>query len=173
MGTTRRAKKLYLPPQRTASQSSFAVDSPMSPWTAHQAIQLSSLFTTFHLAAQSWVDDFPNLRLSQHATLPIGFPRRISWVMTVWGVLPRLYLYTAALPRAVFHISPRNRFDYLLLTDALSMAKQVMTTFANDPEQTRVDLMEITNTMQTPTYYIHSKDDRNKLAAEVIDALSD
>ena len=74
VGISQKAKKSYLLPQRTASQSSFAVGSPMPPWTAHQAIQPSSSFTIFHLAVQSWVDDFPNLRLSQYATLPFGFP---------------------------------------------------------------------------------------------------
>lgn len=85
VGIAQETRKSYLLPQRAASQSSFAAGSPMPPWTAHQAIQPSSSFTIVHLAVQSWVDDFPNLRLSQYATLPFGFPRRINWVMTVRG----------------------------------------------------------------------------------------
>ena len=104
-GISQEAKKSYLLPQRTASQPSFAVGSPMPPWTAHQAIQPSSSFTIFCLAVQSWVDDFPNLRLSQYATLPFGFHRRINWVMTVRSFL-RLYLCTAVLPRAGFITTP-------------------------------------------------------------------
>lgn len=105
VGISQEAKKLYLLPQRTTSQSSFAVGSPMPPWTALQAIQPSSSFAIFHLAVQSWVDDFPNSRLSQYATLPIEFPRRINWVMTV-RILLRLYLCTAVLPRTEFIASP-------------------------------------------------------------------
>ena len=83
VGIAQEARKLYLLPQRTASQSSFAACSPMPPWTAHQAIQPSSSFAIFHLAVQSWVDGFPNLRRSQYATLPVRFPIWINWVMTV------------------------------------------------------------------------------------------
>lgn len=123
VGISQEAKRLYLLPQRTASQSSFAAGSPMPPWTAHQAIQLSSSFTIFHLAVQSWVDDFPNLRLSQYATLPFGFPRRINWVMTVRS-FPQLYLYTAVLPRTGFITSPcANLFQHA--TDALSLVKVI------------------------------------------------
>ena len=124
VGIAQEARKSYLLPQRAASQSSFAAGSPMPPWTAHQAIQPSSSFTIFHLAVQSWVDDFPNLRLSQYATLPFGFPRRINWVMTVRG-FSRLYLYTAVLSRTEFITSPcADLFQHA--TDALSLAK-VMT----------------------------------------------
>lgn len=125
VGISQEAKKSYLLPQRTASQPSFAVGSPMPPWTAHQAIQPSSSFTIYHLAVQSWVDGFPNLRLSQYATLPFGFPRRINWVMTVRGS-PRSYLYTAVLPRTVFITSPcADLFQHA--TDALSFAKVMIT----------------------------------------------
>ena len=125
VGIPQEAKKSYLLPQRTASQPSFAAGSPMPPWTAHQAIQPSSSFTIFHLAVQSWVDDFPNLRLSQYATLPFGFPRRINWVMTVRSFL-RLYLYTAVLPRTGFITSPcADLFQHA--TDALAFAKEILT----------------------------------------------
>lgn len=124
VGISQEARKSYILPQRTASQPSFAAGSPMPPWTAHQAIQPSSSFTIFHLAVQSWVDDFPNLRLSQYATLPFGFPRRINWVMTVWSFL-RLYLYTAVLPWTGFITSPcADLFQHA--TDALSLAKAII-----------------------------------------------
>lgn len=123
VGISQEAKKSYLLPQRTASQPSFAVGSPMPPWTAHQAIQPSSSFTIFHLAVQSWVDDFPNLRLSQYATLPFGFPRRINWVMTVRSFL-RLYLCSAVLPRTGFITSPcADLFQHS--TDAPSLVKVI------------------------------------------------
>lgn len=58
----------------------------------------------FHLGVQSQRIRLVDLRLSQHATLPVRFPSRISWVMTGRGYF-RIDIFTRCLLKAASQIS--------------------------------------------------------------------